>query len=326
MSFARPLLLLGLLTLPLWWWVRARGLRRLAGVRYSDVRPAVGAPESAWVARLPLALRSACFGALVVAASGPRLGAARAEVRSEGISIVLAIDLSSSMLSEDFAPSNRLDVAKQTAIDFVRGRESDRIGVVAFAAQALTQVPITTDYTVLEQAITNLHIGELEDGTAIGTAIATSANRLRHAPGPSKVMVLLTDGVNNRGTVDPRTAAQAAAAFGIRIYTIGVGKEGEAPVPTGRGLLGMRYQMMPVEIDEPLLRDIAATTGGRYYRATDSESLRRIFDEINRLEKSTVQRVIFRRFDEAYRLPLALALLALALEVVVSATLVVRVP
>jgi Ca-activated chloride channel homolog len=326
MSFARPLLLLGLLALPLWWWVRARGLRRLAGVRYSDVRATVGAPERVWVARLPVVLRSACFGALVVAASGPRLGAARAEVRSEGISIVLAVDISSSMLSEDFAPSNRLDVAKQTAIDFVRGRESDRIGVVAFAAQALTQVPITTDYVVLEQAITNLHIGALEDGTAIGTAIATSANRLRHAPGPSKVLVLLTDGQNNRGTVDPRTAAQAAAAFGIRIYTIGVGTIGEAPVPTGRGLLGMRYQMMPVEIDEALLRDIAATTGGRYYRATDSESLRRIFDEINRLEKSTVQRVIFRRFDEAYRLPLALALLALALEVVVSATLVVRVP
>ena len=326
MNFARPLLLLGLLALPLWWWVRTRRLQRLSGVRYSDVRPAVGPLRRAWVARLPVTLRSICYGALVLAASGPRLGAARAEVRSEGISIVLALDISSSMLSEDFSPSNRLDVAKQTAIDFVRGRQSDRIGVVAFAAQALTQVPITTDYIVLEQAINNIHVGALEDGTAIGTGIATAANRLRRAPGRSKVIVLLTDGENNRGTVDPRTAAQAAGAFGIRIYTIGVGTQGEAPVPTGRGFMGMRYQTMPVRIDEKLLGDIAAGTGGRYFRATDSESLRRIFDEINRLEKSTVQRVIYRRFDEAYRLPLALALLAMALEIVLSATLVVRVP
>ena len=166
----------------------------------------------------------------------------------------------------------------------------------------------------------------IEDGTAIGTAIATSANRLRRAPGKSKVIILLTDGVNNRGNVDPRTAAQAAAALGIRIYTIGVGTEGEAPVPTGQGANGLRYQNMPVEIDEALLRDVASTTGGRYFRATDSESLRHIFDEINRLEKTTVQRVVYRRFDEAYRWPLTLGLLALAIEAVVSATYAVRVP
>ena len=326
MNFARPLLLLGLLALPLWWWARAQRLRRLAGVRYSDVRPAVGLLQRVWIARLPVVLRSVCYGALVVAAAGPRLGAARAEVHSEGISIVIAVDISSSMLSEDFSPSNRLDVAKQTAIDFVRGRQSDRIGVVAFAAEALTQAPITTDYVVLDQAIASLHVGALEDGTAIGTGIATAANRLRRTPGRSKVIILLTDGENNRGTVDPRTAGQAAGAFGIRIYTIGVGTQGEAPVPTGRGFLGMRYQTMPVRIDKKLLGDIATQTGSRYFRATDSESLRRIFDEINRLEKSTVQRVIYRRFDEAYRLPLGLGLLALALEIVLSATFVVRVP
>src|SRR5436853_3820791 len=292
----------------------------------SDVRPSAGAGERLWVARLPVTLRSLCLGAWIFAAAGPRVGSARAQTKSEGISIVLAIDLSSSMLSEDFAPANRIDVAKATAIDFVRARRSDRIGLVAFAAQALTQVPLTTDYAVLEAALQGLRIGMLEDGTAIGTGIATAANRLRRAPGKSKVIILLTDGENNRGTVDPRTAAQAAAAFGIRIYTIGVGTQGEAPVPTGRGFLGMRYQTMPVQIDERLLGEIAAGSGGRYFRATDSESLRRIFDEINRLEKSTVQRVIYRRFDEAYRLPLALALLALALEVVLSATLVVRVP
>ncbi len=326
MSFARPLLLALLALLPLWWWLRARRLARLSGTRMSDVRPAEGVTERLWVARLPVTLRSVCLGAWMVAAAGPRLGSARKETRSEGISIVLCVDLSSSMLAEDFAPANRIDVAKQTALEFVRARTSDRIGVVAFAAQALTQVPITTDYAVLEEALRHLRVGMLEDGTAIGTAIATAATRLRRAPGKSKVIILLTDGVNNRGTVDPRTAAQAAAAFGIRIYTIGVGTRGEAPVPTGQGVDGLRYQNLPVEIDEPLLTDVARATGGRYFRATDSESLRHVFEEINRLEKTTVEQVVYRRFDEAYRAPLALGLLALGLEIVISATFAVRVP
>ena len=326
MTFARPYLLLLLAALPAWWWLRARRLARLSGTAMGDLRAATGAGERLWIARLPLALRSACLVAWIVAAAGLRLGAARAEVRTEGISIVLCVDVSSSMLSEDFAPSNRIDVAKQTAIDFVRARSSDRIGLVAFAAQALTQVPITTDYPVLEAALQNLRIGMLEDGTAIGTGIATAANRLRHAPGKTKVLILLTDGVNNRGIVDPRTAAQAAATFGIRIYTIGVGTRGEAPVPTGVGPEGLRYQSLPVEIDEALLTEIATMTGGRYFRATDTQSLKHIFGEINRLEKSTVQRVIYRRFDEAYRWPLGLGLLALGLEIVLSATFAVRVP
>jgi Ca-activated chloride channel family protein len=326
MTFARPALLLLLAILPLWWWWRARRLARSRGAPMSDVRPAAGPSERLWVARLPVTLRSVCLGAWIVAAAGPRVGAARAELRSEGISIVLALDLSSSMLAEDFAPANRLDVARRTAIEFVRARSSDRIGLVAFASQALTQVPITTDYPVLEEAIRHLRIGILEDGTAIGTGIATAANRLRRAPGKSKVIVLLTDGENNAGTVDPRTAAQAAAAFGIRVYTIGVGTEGEAPVPTGQGPLGLRYQTMPVKIDEQLLGDVARATGGRYFRATDAASLANIFGEINRLEKTPVQHLVYRRYDEAYRWPLGLGLLALALELVVSGTFAVRVP
>ncbi|MGH7519740.1 MAG: vWA domain-containing protein [Gemmatimonadales bacterium] len=326
MTFARPFVLLLLLALPLWWWWRAKRLNRLAGAPMSDVRPAQGPAERLWIARLPVSLRSLCLGAWIIAAAGPRLGSARAELRSEGISIVLALDISSSMLAEDFSPANRLDVARRTAVEFVRARSSDRIGLVAFAGQALTQVPITTDYAVLEQAIRNLRIGILEDGTAIGTGIATAANRLRRAPGKSKVMVLLTDGENNKGTVDPRTAAQAAAAFGIRIYTIGVGTQGEAPVPTGRGPLGLRYETMPVKIDEQLLGEIARNTGGRYFRATDAASLSNIFAEINRLEKTPVQHLVYRRYDEAYRWPLSIGLLALALELVVAGTFAVRVP
>src|SRR5213079_3364671 len=286
-------------------------------------RPAAGAAERLWIARLPVTLRSVCLGAWIVAAAGPRIGSARSETHSEGISIVLGIDMSSSMLAEDFAPANRIDVAKQTAIEFVRARTSDRIGLVAFAGQALTQVPITTDYAVLEQALRELHPGMLEDGTAIGTA----ANRLRRAPGKSKVLVLLTDGVNNKGTVDPRTAGEAAATFGIKIYTIGIGTRGQAPMPTEYGADGqLRYEMRPVEIDEQLLTEIASMTGGRYYRATDTQSLRHIFEEINRLEKTEVEQVVYRRFDEAYRVPLALGLVALALEIVVAGTFAVRVP
>lgn len=326
MSFGRPWLLVLLVTVPLWWWWRGRRLGRLSGTPLSDARPAAALPQRLWLARVPVALRSLCVAAWIVAAAGPRIGAAKAEVRSEGISIVLAVDLSSSMLAEDFTPANRLDVAKQTAIDFVRARPSDRIGLVAFAGQALTQVPITNDHVVLEAALQDLHIGTLEDGTAIGTGIATAANRLRRAPGKSRVIILLTDGVNNAGTVDPRTAARAAQAFGIRIYTIGVGTQGEAPVPMGQGDQGPRFQMMPVEIDEKLLTEVATMTGGRYFRATDSESLRHIFAEINRLETTTVRHVIYRRYNEALSLPVTLGLLALAAELLLSATIVVRVP
>src|SRR5262245_26957684 len=326
MSFARPLVLLLLLALPLWWWWRAKRLNRLAGAPMSDVRPASGPVERMWIARLPLSLRSLCLAAWIIAAAGPRLGSARQELRSEGISIVLAVDISSSMLAEDFSPANRLDVARRTATEFVRARSSDRIGLVAFAGQALTQVPITTDYQVLEESIRQLRVGIVEDGTAIGKAIATRANRLRRAPGKSKVVILLTDGENNKGTVDPRTAAQAAAAFEIRIYTIGVGTVGEAPVPTGQGPLGLRYETMPVKIDEGLLSEVARTTGGRYFRATDAASLSNIFGEINRLEKTPVQHLVYRRYEEAYRWPLAIGLLALALEIVVAATFAVRVP
>jgi len=325
-SFARPFLLLLLAAIPAWWWLRQRRLARLSGTAMGDLRPAAGAGDRLWVARLPLMLRSACLAAWIVAAAGLRLGAARAEVRTEGISIVLSVDVSSSMLAEDFAPHNRLDVAKQTAIEFTRARRSDRIGLVAFSGEALTQVPLTTDYEVIEQALAGLRIGILEDGTAIGTGIATAANRLRRSPDRSRVLVLLTDGVNNRGTVDPRTAAQAAATLGIRVYTIGVGSRGEAPVPTGQGLQGLRYQTLPVEIDEALLTEVSGMTGGRYYRATDRASLRNVFAEIDRLEKSTVQHEIYHRVDESYRLPIGLGLLFLALELLAAATLAVRVP
>jgi Ca-activated chloride channel family protein len=324
MSLARPWFLL-LLLLPLaWWWWRRR--QRPPATPYSDLRLVNLVKEADWLARLPVACRLLAFTAWVMAAAGPRLGGSQVEVKKEGIAIVIAVDISSSMLAEDFSPSNRMEVAKQQAAAFIKGRSADRIGVVAFAGEALTQVPITVDYPVLEQAVASLRIGMLEDGTAIGTGLATAVNRLREAPGKSKVILLLTDGENNRGTVDPRTAAAAAAALGIKVYTIGVGTEGEAPVPTGRGLSGFRYEMLPVRIDEPLLRDIAATTGGRYFRAKDSEALARIFQQIDGLEKTPIQVTRYVKYDEIAK-PLVLAgLLLLGLELLLGATLVVRTP
>jgi Ca-activated chloride channel family protein len=215
------------------------------------------------------------------------------------------------MLAEDFQPQNRMEVAREKLKRFVLGRTTDRVGLVAFSGEALTQVPLTTDYPVVIAAIDNLQVGQLEDGTAIGTAIATAANRLRNSPGRSRVMVLLTDGENNRGAIDPRTAAQAAGAFGIRIYTIGVGTEGMAPVPVGRGLFGLRYENRPVKIDEPLLTEIASTTGGRYFRAKDAAALQSIYEQIDRLERSAVEAKAFIRYTERFRWPLVVGMLAL---------------
>jgi Ca-activated chloride channel family protein len=325
-SFARPVFLLLLLLLPLWWWHRAR--RRRPAARFSDLNAIQSVARGRrWLGELPAALRSLALGAWIIAVAGPRSGADAVQVTSEGIAVVLAVDVSSSMLAEDFAPSNRLDVARDRSVGFVRGREYDRIGLVSFAGEALTKVPLTTDYAVLEQAILDLRIGELDDGTAIGTAIAVAANRLRRAEGVSKVAVLLTDGENNRGRVDPRTAAVAARKFGVRIYTIGVGTQGEARLPIGRGPGGqLRYQMMPVRLDEPLLRDVAEMTGGRYFRATDGAALSRIFEQIDQLEKAPVQVTRYRNVEETYRVPVLVGLGALAFELLVAASLVVRVP
>ncbi len=324
MSFGRPWVLLLLLALALWWWIRRR--REPLAAPYSDVTLPAEALRRAWWVMLPPALRGLAAAALVFAAAGPRIGGDTVEVKREGIAIVITIDISSSMLAEDFAPSNRLEVAKRQAVGFIRGRTADRIGLVAFAGEALTQVPVTLDYPVIEQAVMDLKIGSLEDGTAIGSGLATAVNRLRRAPDKSKVILLLTDGENNKGLIDPRTAAGTAAAYGIKVYTIGVGTIGEAPIPTGRGLGGFRYELLPVRIDEPLLQEIAQKTGGRYFRAKDSEALSRIFRQIDALEKTTIQVTRYTRYDEATRPLILLGLGALALELLIATTLVVRVP
>lgn len=308
-----PLALLALLVLPVVWWVRRRTAAQAMPFAALDIvmqaKPRVSRVRR-WLVRLRLVALAGC--ALALAHPYARGGATR-ETR-EGIDIMLAFDISSSMLAEDFQPQNRLEVARKQVKEFVRLRESDRIGVVSFSGEALTQVPLTADHQVVLAAIDQLQPGQLEDGTAIGTAIATASNRLRAATATSKVLVLLTDGVNNRGQVDPRTAARAASAFGIRIYTIGVGTEGMAPVPVGRGLFGLRYETQRVEIDDALLTEVARATGGRYFRARDAAGLERVTREIDRLERTpTLARRTLPR-SEWFVLPASVALLALLVE------------
>lgn len=317
-ELARPWALVFLLLLPVWWAVRRS--RRPPAVTFPRVGILARGPRGAGVLpRVVLVLRNVALAALVVALARPRMRGRAENVTSRGINIVLAIDLSSSMLAEDFQPRNRLEVAKATVKRFIAGRTSDRVGLVAFAGEALTQVPLTTDYPVVLAAVDNLAAGQLEDGTAIGDAIATAANRLRNAPGASRVLILLTDGVNNRGTIDPLTAARAAAAFGIRIYTIGVGTSGMAPVPVGRGVYGLRFENQPVQIDEALLTQIAHLTGGRYFRARDAGALQRIYQQIDALERTPVTATTYVRYAELYRWPLGVAIVALLLELVLAA-------
>ncbi len=313
-----PWALLLLLFLPLWWILRRR--RRPSAIAFSRTGVLARGPRTGErITRAMFILRNVALAALVLALARPRSTARVENVTSEGINIALAVDLSSSMLAEDFRPQNRLAVAKSRLKEFIAARESDRIALVAFAGEALTQVPLTTDYPILMQAVDNLQAGQLEDGTAIGLGIATAANRLRDAPGRSRVMIVMTDGVNNRGSIDPRTAARAASVYGIKIYAIGVGTVGLAPVPVGRGPAGLRYELQPVRIDEALLSEVARMTGGRYFRARDAAALRSVYEQIDRLERTTVQSRSYVRYSELFRFPLGLGVLALVGELALLA-------
>ena len=284
--FASPLWLLLLVALPLFWvWARRRRRRAL-------VLPALAtAPDlpRTWRERLralPEALRVIAFACAVLALARPQELAAGRPITTSGVDIVLALDASGSMKAEDFQPRNRLEVAKEAAVEFVQDRPSDRIGIVTFAGQAVTQAPLTLDHDALTAAIRGVEIGGLAEGTAIGTALATAVHRLRGSDARSRIVILLTDGVNNAGPIDPLTAAETARALGVRVYTIGVGTTGEAPYLLEDPRFGRRYVRVVVRIDEDILRRIAGLTGGRYFRATDPRALDQVYAEIDRLERS----------------------------------------
>ncbi len=325
-GFARPLWLLLLLPVGLYIILALRGASPALVFSRTPTLGRLARPLATRIARLPAFLRVLGILALIVAVAGPRTGVSAMDVNTEGIAIVMALDISSSMLAEDFHPRNRISVAKQTMHDFVAGRTHDRIGLITFAGEALTQVPITVDYDVLYKALANVDIGDLEDGTAIGTAIATAANRLRKVPGKSKIVILMTDGVNNRGEIDPLTAAKAAAAFGLKIYTIGIGTEGVAPIPVARGLFGYEYANLPVHIDEALLRQIARVSGGQYFRATSGQALRDIYAQIDQLEKSPVKVHRYMDYTPRYFPLILLAIGCLAGEWALRATRWGRLP
>ena len=313
-EFYTPEALWLFLVLPGWWtW---RRLRRKDAIVFSRTSVlATGPHAGSWIPKAIFLLRNLALASFIIALARPRSGAHTETQTSEGINIVIAIDLSSSMLALDFRPYNRIQVAKDKVKQFIARRTSDRIGIVAFAGEALTQVPLTTDYQVVQQAVSNLQAGQLEDGTAIGTAIATSANRLRDAPGKTRVMIVVTDGVNNRGTVEPLVAAKAAAVYGIKIYGIGVGSVGMAPVPVGRNAAGgLNFQYQPVKIDDALLTEVARMTGGRYFRARDAAALQNIYSYIDRLERAPVRSTTTVRYRELYRWPLIIGILALFAE------------
>ena len=243
-------------------------------------------------------LRLTSFILLLIALARPQSSLDEEKVTTEGIDIVMAIDVSSSMLAEDLKP-NRLEAAKNVAIDFIKGRYNDRIGLVVFAGESFTQCPITTDHAILKNLFKDVKSGLLEDGTAIGMGLGTAVNRLKSSKAKSKVIILLTDGENNSGFIDPLTAADAAIQFGVRVYTIGVGTIGMAPYPV-QTRFGKQYQNMEVKIDEPLLKEISKMTGGKYFRATSNKKLAAIYEEIDALEKSKIEVTAFKRYSELF--------------------------
>lgn len=300
-TFANPEYFWLLLVVPLmlaWQWRRRRSEFIDLQVPSIEVFHTV---RRSWRQRLrPLliVLRIAALLFLIVALARPRSTSSGETITTEGIDIVLAMDISGSMLAEDFRP-NRIEASKSVAADFIKGRPNDRIGLVIFAGESFTQCPLTIDHEVLIELFKGIKSGMIEDGTAIGMGLATSVSRLKESQAKSRVIILLTDGVNNRGFIDPLTASGIAQSFGIRVYTIGVGTIGMAPYPV-QTPFGIQYQNVPVEIDEALLQKIAEQTGGKYFRATDNRALKSVYEEIDRLEKTRIDVTQFRRYREEF--------------------------
>jgi Ca-activated chloride channel family protein len=299
--FAHPYFLLLLLLIPLAVWYVARW-RRERSVAYSslDLLLGAGLEASAWKRYLTLCLRMLVLALIVVALARPQTGRSKHTTYSEGIDIMLVLDTSGSMQAQDFEPKNRLFVAKEVMKEFITKRPEDRIGLVVFAADALTQCPLTLDHTLLAKLVDGVDFGLLDDGTAIGVGLATACNRLRASKAKSKIVVLLTDGQNNAGMVDPMTAARVAASLGLKVYTIGVGTRGRAPIPVDDPVFGRRLISVEVDIDEVTMRKIAELTGGKYFRATDTDELVSIYNQIDQMEKTRVESETFVEYTERY--------------------------
>ncbi len=326
-EFANPYFLYLLLLIPLLviWYVRKHKSYN-AALRISDLSWLEKVKQN-WRVKLrhvPFVLRMLALALMITAFARPQSSTKQRNVDIKGIDVVMTLDISSSMLAEDFKP-NRLEAAKELAWDFVEGRPNDRIGLVVFSGESFTQCPLTTDHRVIYNLMEDIESGMIEDGTAIGDGLATSVNRLKDSKSVSKIIILLTDGVNNKGSLDPRSAAEIAQLHGIRVYTVGVGSRGTAPYPV-QGMFGTRYQQMEVEIDEALLQEMADMTGGQYFRATDKDKLQEVYQEIDRLERSKIDVTEFQEKAEEFLPLLLLAFGLLALEFLLRNTILKTIP
>lgn len=324
-SFSQPWFFAAGILIPLLivWYVT--GYNKSEGtIRLSDTSAAGLSSFKTALRHIPFVLRLLAIAAIVTALARPQTKNEEQRADGEGVDIVLCIDVSGSMTAQDLTP-NRLEAAKNVAIDFVNKRLTDRIGVVIFSGESFTQCPITTDHAVLVAAIENIHNGLLEDGTAIGSGLGTSVDRLRTSTAKSKVVILLTDGENNGGLIDPKTAKEIAKAYGVRVYTIGVGTDGYAPQPVNTPM-GVMMQQGKVTIDEKLLKEIAGETGGKYFRAKDNQGLENIYSEINSLEKSKVEVTTIARYTEKFYPFAAAALFFILLEVLLRYTVFRKFP
>ena len=303
-----------------------RERRRQTSMRFSGLRPfaAMPVPVRAWLRHLLFVFRLLAVALLFIVMARPQSVNRWQKVSTEGIDIIIDLDISSSMLAQDFNP-NRLEAAKSVAIKFISGRPDDRIGLVVFSGESFTQCPLTTDHAVLINLFKEVKSGMIEDGTAIGDGLATAINRLKDSKAKSKVVILLTDGMNNAGEIAPLTAAEIAKTFGIRVYTIGVGTRGTAPYPV-QTPYGVRYQQMRVQIDEEVLQKIAAMTGGKYFRATNNRKLEEIYQEIDRMEKSKIDVKQYSKRQEEYMRFALLAALLLLLEWALGNSVLRKIP
>lgn len=322
-TFANPDFFWLFLLLPfaIVWYVLKRK-EETASLRISSIK---GFTYSSFLPKLkPLlsVLRVLALSAIIVAMARPQTEDISTRTKTtKGIDIVMAIDVSSSMLARDLKP-NRLSALKQVAGEFIKKRPNDRIGLVAYAGEGYTKTPITTDKAIVLNSLSEITYGQLEDGTAIGMGLATAVNRLKESEAKSKIIILLTDGVNNSGFIEPQTAAELAVEFDIKTYTIGLGTNGNALTPISYNADGsFRYGMRQVEIDEELLQEIATTTGGKYFRATNNETLEEIYEEINKLEKTEIEEFKYYRYEEKYRPWIWLAGTLLLLEWILRNTL-----
>lgn len=321
-KFAEPFFLYLLLAIPAmiaFYIVKQQNVS--ASVRMPGLQPFLhtGSTFRHYLRHILFALRIAALTLLIIVLARPQRTDKFQDVSTEGIDIVLAQDISGSMLARDFRP-DRLSAAKNIATEFISGRPYDRIGLVVFSGESFTQCPITTDHAVLINLLREIQSGMIEDGTAIGMGLATAVNRIKDSKAKSRVIILLTDGVNNRGEIAPATAAGIAKTFGIRVYTIGVGTQGMAPYPV-QTPYGIQYQDMPVEIDEGILQEIAQMTGGKYFRATDNDKLLQVYKEIDKLEKSKIDVKQFSRKEEKYLFPALLAFFMLVVELTARNTI-----